>query len=751
MQLHLLGHVHFTRDGRNVVVSSKSAALLTYLVLERQAHHREHLAELLWDTADPLRNLRVELARLKRDGVTTFPERQPMLHFACLTDLDPWTEAAPQVDDAHLLGWLATLRGLPLSGLEDLGTRAYQQWLEGQRWNIIERVEQTLGRVRRRLSAQHHAGAAAQILARADRLGLRLPDEPAPPDPPGPDPPEWRCVWDEQATLGGLLGRSTRPQLVRLYGRRGSGKRSLIRQSLQGSGWVHLDLQATEVRTLFQEVLWQQLEAHLPPRQAPAADHGAGRAPDPDGSLAGLASTLRHSGLNALISVQNAVRGRAWLPDLTGFLLDLPFPLVLLLSESTPAAWEELQDLTGFADPARTHDLHMQPLTTRMALHAWQERYAHEPLTPTEREALYTQAARLIQRSDGWPLHAQALLRQRGTDGLPDGVRTALLSEIAALPRHVRQALARLSLVHAPIAPDLAGELIGPDAHAALTLGVQHGLLVPAAPEERLTVPGLHHRTQDDVRTVQFASEAMRVALAGSLTGMERQALREQLTHVHAPPPAPAAPPARPPQHPHPDLPSLARGGPGRAAPLTLTRPAPAARAAPPPDLPTFRRETRTPNGYRVALDSGHLEVMRYGWYGPPPLLRLQAGPVPDGPWTLTARLDVYRAEPDHLPGSGAHALGIGSGGAVTVYLPAEPVPQSVTQADAPANARRDAPPAALPDGALFGGFVPLGEWFTLHGHGQAGTLELTVRALDVALTVAALRWGDATVLPADA
>jgi len=104
MQLHLLGHVHFTRDGRNVVVSSKSAALLTYLVLERQAHHREHLAELLWDTADPLRNLRVELARLKRDGVTTFPERQPMLHFACLTDLDPWTEAAPQVDDAHLLG-----------------------------------------------------------------------------------------------------------------------------------------------------------------------------------------------------------------------------------------------------------------------------------------------------------------------------------------------------------------------------------------------------------------------------------------------------------------------------------------------------------------------------------------------------------------------------------------------------------------------------------------------------------------------
>ena len=563
MQLHLLGHVHLTRQGQPVPVSTKAAALLTYLCLEGVAHHREHLAELLWDTPDPLRNLRVELARLKRDGVVNFPDRQPMLNFQARLDLTDWLASADQVADAApstgfstgLNAWLATLRGLPLSGLEDLGSRTFQQWLESQRWSISEQLERTLELVQARLLHGRHPEAAGHIQARADRLGLNLPvpvlsaQPPLPgsalaapaPTSPAPVPsawpagtdlparsapdPEWRCLWDEHLQLTRLMHQArTQPQLVLLSGRPGSGKRSLIRQSVEGSGWQAIYLQASVGRPLFLEALSQHLNA-LVQQPVPQRVSGVRPArPGSDDSLIELASTLHRSELSLVIAVQNAALGQVWLPELVRFLLDLPLSLILVLSESGQVRMEALRQDLAFLEPQRVHQFQMPPLSPRMLLQAWQlqaqQREQRQtgpdlaapptgtlplttppplptPLQRLEGDEALTRATRLIQRSEGWPLHAQALYRQPGQDDLPDIVRATLLSEVAQLNPELRQALASLSVVNAPIGPEIVTLLLGEAAPELLLQAVRQRLLTPAASREDLALPVSPQRRPD--------------------------------------------------------------------------------------------------------------------------------------------------------------------------------------------------------------------------------------------------------------
>ena len=806
MQLHLMGHVHLSTQGRSLPVSTKAAALLTYLCLEGRAHHREHLAELLWDTPDPLRNLRVELARLKRDGVANFPDRQPMLSFQCPLDLTAWLAASADVSEADLMPWLGTLRGLPLSGLEDLGSRRFQQWLEAQRWTIGEQIERTLATVQRRFMAQHHPGAAGHVQVRADQLGLRLslPEEPAARPAPqeaggtgrqaistrvqeqlwvqehqSPDgqAAEWQVIWEERAQLMRVLHRAeTQPQLVLLQGRTGSGKRSLIRQSVQGSnrqgsgGWQAISLQASAQRPLFLEALSRQLALLLPAGQAAGSDDST---VGTDDRLIRLASTLHRSGLRVVVVVQNAALGLAWLPDLARFLLDLPLPLVLVLSESLPAAYETLLGGLGFVEPARCLHLQMPALSPRMVMQAWQGSPGvsdSDRSDPDRSDAAHTapdhdvtRATLLVQRSEGWPLHIQALYRQPGRSELPDAVRAALLAEVAALPAVLRGALARLSLIHAPIGGEVAALLLGPEAQGLLLQGVQHEVLVQASASEVVRLPGLEYRSDDQTRALHFAGEALRVALAGSLTGIERQHLRALLAeHYLTERPALSlyyagkaglpelAARAR-------EALSLAAGAPqpwrssGAAPdwrrPLTggaalATWPVPkaaatlslAGQATPPDALPTFRREVRTANGYRVAIDSGRLEVLRCGWYGPAPRLVLPAGVGAGGSWSLTARLDVYRGTPELGGWDGGNATGP-EGYALGLQIGGEPVQRWVPEG-------ADEAPSGL-------GRLPLHTWFTLHGSAQAGPLELSVQALNLALTVADLRCGGKEMLPA--
>lgn len=132
-----------------------------------------------------------------------------------------------------------------------------------------------------------------------------------------------------------------------------------------------------------------------------------------------------------------------------------------------------------------------------------------------------------------------------------------------------------------------------------------------------------------------------------------------------------------------------------------------------------------------MALEGGWLEVLRRGRLGPPPLLSLRWPGVPAGRWTLTARLDVVCGSPEPgfcpLP----FALGLRTGQGPRVVYGAEPLPDH--EADGTAH--------------TFGGVLPLSRWFRLTGHNAGGSPELSVRAVDVVLTVGALEWGGQNLL----
>jgi hypothetical protein len=217
----------------------------------------------------------------------------------------------------------------------------------------------------------------------------------------------------------------------------------------------------------------------------------------------------------------------------------------------------------------------------------------------------------------------------------------------------------------------------------------------------------------------------IRSALAATLPAAERHALRATLAAllVTTQPALALLYAARA------ELPELM----DRARSALPTLDAPQDRRAPgvligePSTLPHVRRELRTPNGYRVALDGGWLEVLRRGPPGPPPLLTLTLpGPGP-GHWQLTARVDGAggAAPPGLLPVPFVLGLRVGAG--PHVFYAQEPV------SDHPAEDTDQ----------KFGGVVPLGHWFSLRGQGGSGPLELSVRAVDVALTVGDLHWGE--------
>jgi hypothetical protein len=143
------------------------------------------------------------------------------------------------------------------------------------------------------------------------------------------------------------------------------------------------------------------------------------------------------------------------------------------------------------------------------------------------------------------------------------------------------------------------------------------------------------------------------------------------------------------------------------------------------------RLERRTGNGYRVVLEGGQLQVLRYGVHTRAPLLRLRWSSVPAGEWQFVGRIDVFREAPELGRTTSAFAVG--------VQFPDAPLAMYSTEAIWVAPDRADRPA---------GGQVPLGRWFRLSGRSEGGAVELQVRGLDVALTVALWHSGGQTLIP---
>lgn len=310
LTVHLLGHAHVTYNSRPVPLSTKAVALITYLTIEKLPQHRERLADLLWNTPEARKNLRVELARIRSAGLDIFPLSRQLLYLENVeTDLNVWlTQLGSELDQAGLAQWLSTLRGVPLSGLEDLGSPAFQEWIDHQRWVLTEQTEEVLNRAYGRFHRGGKVWATRAIAARAEALGFTHPGEflpeaeapaarpPAPqtsaraaeagpekgvrvPGPetdghdpqtdlhspahspvPGPDAPLHFSAPAREAALQGSLHRAAhKPQVVVLHGPTGSGKSYEADHALAGEQWLALRVSNSRAGRLVLATLAQSL------------------------------------------------------------------------------------------------------------------------------------------------------------------------------------------------------------------------------------------------------------------------------------------------------------------------------------------------------------------------------------------------------------------------------------------------------------------------------------------------------------
>ncbi|GGK99660.1 hypothetical protein [Deinococcus radiotolerans] len=698
--LHVLGHTYLSAAGAPLPVSAKGVALLTYLTLEGRPFHREHLADRLWQSADALRNLRVELNRLRRALPGLIPDRQPMLTLSVPTDLTDWMQRADTLTPAEVGAWLSVGTGVPLSGLEDLGSPAFRAWVDSQRWRVTQAIEAQLGATYTRLRRAGEGTAAALIADRAEHLGWTLPPAPHParsaPLLGGPQRP----------ALDALEAARHRPQVALLSGRGPQARRDLAEELAQGD-WRTVHVTCPPDPELLMGAFLHQLGAL------------AGQNPDVQALLHAPDATSRHvvqlwtlytQLQRPLIVVVHEISDPALILPHVQVALNLPAELLLVLCPASPAARRALRAALGTVDPSRQVELHLPPL----GIHDLLEALPAQPDLNTD-DRRYAQAARIAMDADGWEPLAQHLLDHPDPDGLrpslPPQLRGARLAELAGLPGPFRAALARLAVAHEPLTAALA-DALGVDEPGVLAQAEQLGLLLPCEPVETVTLPGLDYRCPDHSRTLGFASEALRVALASTLTRSERQDMRRRLALAAAGDTPLAAHYAR--QAGEEAPPGAQQAGrvvvPGRPGPMTPP-------AAPLPGPETPQRACRTGSGYRVTVAGPTVQVLRRGLYGRPVTLRLAWGPLPAGPWQLTVRVDALRAGPDLGPGETPYALSwrtdreeIIVGTAPTWHVAPDAGPVTYYRAQP-------------------------GQWMTLSGQNAAGVPELRVRAVDVALT----------------
>lgn len=151
-KIQLLGEMRIVYLGqaRALPQSRKTRGLLAYLALVNRRHRREDLCELLWDSAaDPRAALRWSLSKLRpllsvSDQSALQADRETIeldLNLVLVDVLDIRALLADQsenISDLELTDLERQFTGSGLDGLDDLGTRRYQLWLESERKSIHE-------------------------------------------------------------------------------------------------------------------------------------------------------------------------------------------------------------------------------------------------------------------------------------------------------------------------------------------------------------------------------------------------------------------------------------------------------------------------------------------------------------------------------------------------------------------------------------------------------------------------------------
>ncbi|GHF46415.1 hypothetical protein HNQ07_002398 [Deinococcus metalli] len=729
-RLNLLGHVHLTKDDVVVPLSRKALALITYLTLDAAPHHRDHLAGLLWENAKALLNLRVELTRLRQQGVELFPARQAILDLRLPTDLDQWDAAGAQVQGNDVPTWLAQLHDTPLSGLDDLGSGVFRTWLDHQRDQIVRKVERRSSVTAARLRRQGQAEASAAIYARAAALGLELGTA-----PPSEPPPATVASNDwplQTGTFRALLGCALlEPQCVLVWGQHGSA-RTLVTATAALAGWHAVQLQFTSSEDDLLHAVLRHLIAPLPGAERATLEEAITASTSAQNMMR-LATLLSHQPQPVLLALHDLYEMPQWLGRMLSLLMNLRVPLMLVASPTAATALHGAP--LAHTDWTRVHQLTLPPLSTASVYAHLRARHPHDQPT-----VLRSHASQIAQLSEGWVPYVDALLDAPTlTPRVPQNLSTRIRAQYGHLDPGLRRRLSMLAQVQdqftLPVAVGLLGEDAAATVHAALALGI----LTHAAPREQLRFPELEGTHDDADSRLVFRSEVERVALAGALSPAERQGVREDLARLLLETrPGMALYYAGRVQDP--DLIARAHAALPATRAVSWQRVHPH-RVLPPgrdPAVDAERREVWTPNGYRLCAQGGRLDVLRRGASAPPPPLEITLGPVRPGPWSVTLRLDVFRASARVQVSTPPFAVGLQvADGPLQAFAP-----------DVTATAiARTCPPAQYFEG------LPVGEDVQLTGRwdGAPGTLTLSFQAVDLACTIHDLRWNGVNLLASTA
>ncbi|MFC4427117.1 AfsR/SARP family transcriptional regulator [Deinococcus navajonensis] len=703
--LHVLGHVYVSRQNQAARLPVKALALLTYLILDGRPHHREEIASLLWPDRNGLANLRVELSGLRRTcSADLFPAQLPLMQLHWETDMKAWSAQARTLNSETLPQWLSTVRSLPLSGLEDLGSAGFRQWVEAQQARLTDQVEHTLSEALHQFTAKGDRSGAQMIRVQARQLGLNImgPVDQAydngnqgPPATcpaarsPSPAVRLWPAQVNEIRTL--LSAALQSPQAVIVQVPAGA-ERQVITDVVLGTVWQAVNITVSGPPQLVQEALFHQISTLIDRPDPPRTAHA-------NADLLHLLNHLRSASLPLVIGLHDARDLHPSLSDVVDFILELPLPLLVVLTCMTPVPAEQVMRCLGQV--------------------AWQRalRMNLAPLGPTDIQAAYPSmsggmAAWLAQQSEGWPMYIQALLARtserlpepdqpyrRGTlpypPPMPEAAAAAMVTGLRTLPPSVQSGMARLAAWPGRLSPDVLAQLLGEEVSTIRDAALRRGLLLPSSDVEIIRIPTLSFRTDDHAADLVLASELLRVALAATLTADERERGRT-LWHEHAPPKDETAGPA----------PKENRTFRAFQVTSPLT-------SGTNQEIP--RREVKTPNGYRVAWSQGALEVLRRGSPEVHTALLLDFGYVPAGSWRAVLH---FRAR----IGCGAASLTcLVNGNSVPLYVQRQ-------------------------QGAPLG--IPLGTWVTIEGEGDAGMLTLRLEATDLILTLHCLEWGGRTLIP---
>ena len=884
LTVHLLGHAHVTQNGQPVPLSAKAVALLAYLAAEKLPQHRERLADLLWNTAEARTNLRVELARIRAAGLNIFPASRQLLSLGSVElDIDQWyAQHERQMNRTELAGWLSTLRGWPLCGLEDLGSTAFQVWVEQQRWTLTERVEHTLARVYARYARAGHHWATRMISSRAEAVGFADPAELAAAEtgpgsaagagaaevgdtPSGraqPEPVKSRFPAEREASAallppllsqpeprGPLIGQPSsgaesrghtphfvrpreeaqlqallveaQPQTVLLHGPPGSGKTYLAERLSQSlpPGWEVLRLSASRSSRLLLAALAQALlrlsatVAQAAPDQEQLLRQVLLQPGTTEEDMVKVAVAFSQIGRPLLLILDEAHAAPAELTGLLELICQMPSGdprLLLLLSREDPARQAVTRSLTRRLPGVQV--LALSPVTLGSVQQVLSSRFSAE--SPLRLQSL---ASRLVQRSEGHPLHLLSLLASLpspdplghadllsvdlGGATLPQVVRDTLRSEPEGWTAPLRHAMSRLSVVNGAFGHLIAQAVLssqGPEHHlperrsaerrsleqdeaqadqtdALLYAALEGQILLEVDAGVALQLPELQPvRILEEADTqYMFRTEALRVTLAGQLPHLIRQDVRRRLSLALTESEPGLASYyaervglqeqagqlwARYQAHlPH-DSPLLSLNGSGQNGFGVQADSARMAFFAAVPVVPLPARQMPVPEpvrqaaqaqhgvshqGYSVSLEGGWLSVMSDGRYGHPQTLTLRLnwpGPL-GGTLRLVWRLDVFSGGEELRPS-----------------LPPFPLRLTPVRPGVPLRLRSGRASHAEPETAFT--FAPrqvgdyheghltckpqpgvvIGQWMEHHLGGpdwQGATgLDLSVRALDVALTI---------------